>query len=308
MDDGSRPPSDLPPPTPDPRAVELGKLRRKRKRTIAIAGAVVGVLILGVLGQSISSDDSPTSALADRGAEPNLAELGDAFGAELRERSNSSRALMTQEEAGCVGRSFMEAVVGGVGYKAVVAAGVTPESFESLGTLITNEQFDLFFLDGLVACTDFVEQLAKDVGPEAGWTEGSEVCMFETLLADPKSRQLIATGIMTLGDLRPVWPAIGAEKTTGAMFSCFPDEELAYILGVGLAAEVGVSEGSMQCFFSEILSDSARKDALRQWVATSPGEGILETLSEDSTIGSVVHDGLARCLTNAERLRVGNQP
>lgn len=269
-----------------------------------IAVIVVGAIALASCGsQSDSGSESATAS-----TEEALAELGNAFGAVLWEARPERTAPFdfTEDHAKCIGSVFMETLVDEVGYDSVIDAGVTVEALEQgtpvLVDLIDNDHFDLLILDSHIECTDLMVALVAELSQKSGWNESSWLCVFDSLLAEEETRQLVAWGIFTVDDLGAALGELDPVTLSDLFFGCMTDEELTEILVDSLDPGLGVSEQSLSCLIGGMVAEESTRKAFKQWFVEDESlRDTLGNLSGEAATEEILSDLVDTCLTDDEQ-------
>jgi hypothetical protein len=281
---------------------------------VCVAVATFAVVIASCggsdAGGGASTFDTSTT-LSDAGS--GVAALGDAFGALLWEGRSEGPAPFdfSEESAGCVGRSFVGTLAGKVGYENLVDAGVTVEALEqgtaNLISIIDNDEFDLLLLGAFEECTDFVRQMATEVGRNAGWSEQSVTCFFDGLLADDESRKVVAWGIFTSGNLgEALFERIGLGGLIDQWFACLTDAELTGLLVVLVDPGIGFGEQSLTCLVGGLLAKEPSREAFKQSFHTDDNlEAMLKTLASNTTTAESVDQLVRSCFSDEEQATIG---
>ena len=272
--------------------------------------SVTAVIVVGAIAMaSCSSQSDSGSEMSAAATEEAMAELGDAFGAQLWESRPERTAPFdfTEDNMKCIGRVFMGTLVDEVGYDSVSDAGITAEALEQgsakMGDLIDSDEFDLLVLDASIECTDFMEAVVTELAQRAGWSELSVTCVFDGLLAEEETRQVVAWGIVTVGDLESAFVERLDPAVLGDLFfACMTDEELTELLAAPLNPGPGVSEKSLSCLIGGLLAEEpTRKAFKRQFFEDESLRDALVILSGDPATEKIVSDLVNTCLTNEEQ-------
>jgi hypothetical protein len=287
----------------------MGQLGNRVVRSWPVRLAMLAIVVGAVALVSCSSKSDSGSESATASTEKALAELGDAFGAVLWEGRSEQTAPfeITKDDANCIGRAFMVKLVDEVGYDSVTDAGVTVEAFEQgsvtmMADLIDNDGFDLFTLDAFIECTEFMEALAAEVSQKSGWNESSWTCFLDSLLAEEETRQLVAWGTFTVGDLGAALGQLDPVILFDLFFACMTDEELTEVIAAGGDSELGVSEHSLSCLVGGLLAEEPTRGTFRQTVTEDKSvRDTIESLSADPAIARTVDDLVNTCFTDEEQ-------
>ena len=238
--------------------------------SIQVFAVVVALLIASCSDSGTLGETSPSTAGSTTGQpEIDIEALGEDMGRRLFDNQPPGDERITEDEAACIGFEFFSGLVDEVGSQALVEAGFT-DSLESLGDVIDNEQFDMLYLYGLEECTTLLEQMALELGANAGWSDQSALCFFDGLLADSTTRPLIAWAIGTAGSLGPAFETMDPRTAFNQMFDCLDEVELTQMVIQIQAPVDGVSEAGLVCLLEGVLADEATRETFREAVEQEP--------------------------------------
>lgn len=261
---------------------------------------------------SVDATPPPMPANSTTNSDSTIAELGDLFGAQFQTEPGSNPTpyefTFTEANASCVGRSIVEALFDAYDSQTLMEANVTVEGFES-GTadmsLVSNDEIDLYLLDGFVACTDLLDALTAELSVNSGWSEASTSCYFGALMANDESRQALAWSTFTIGNMNRLLDRVDATIFwDDLIFGCLSDSEIAPLMVPHFASEVGISDESTLCLIDGLLSDRDARDALRSLVNVVEARELIQQLRNDPVVGETTNDLIDTCLTADEKVAV----
>jgi hypothetical protein len=273
------------------------------------AALLVVTACSGAVERPTSADTTPPpiQATSTTNAGSSIAEIGDLFGAQFLTEPGSTPTpyefAFTAAHASCVGRSVVEALFEAFDSGTLMEANVTVEGFES-GTadmsFVSNDEIDLYLLDGFIACTDFLEALVAEVGLLSGWSETSTWCYFDGMMANDDARQALAWSTFTIGNLSRIAERVDEATIIDLLFGCLSAKELTAAFTPFFASGLGISEESTSCLLEGLFSDPDSRDVLKSLGNETPGDTVLQ-LRNHPVVGETTDDLLDGCLANDEK-------
>jgi hypothetical protein len=261
---------------------------------------------------SVDATPPPMPATPTTNSDSTIAELGDLFGAQFQTEPGSNPTpyefTFTEANASCVGRSVVEALFDTYDSETLMEANVTVEGFES-GiadmSFVSNDEIDLYLLDGFVACTDMLEVLAAELSGNTGWSEASTSCYFGALMANDESRQALAWSAFTIGNMNQLLDRVDAAIVwDDLIFGCLSDIEIGSLIVPVFASDLGISDESTLCLIGGLLSHADARDALRSLVNVAEVPELMQQLGNDPVVGETTNDLIDTCLTDDEKVAV----